>query len=223
MTPELLGTLRARILEPEGGEVDRVIVLLHGFGAGGDDLVGLADYIDAPGAAWVFPEAPIALGGPYGPGRAWWRLDEGAPLGRDRSDEDPPELADLRPALVTLLAQVRARWSLAGDRVLLGGFSQGAMVACDLACGSDAPLGGLILLSGTLLAKRRWQAGMAARAGLPILQSHGTLDGLLPFASAEALRDLLVAAGARVDWVPFDGGHEIPPPVLQAIADAVEV
>jgi phospholipase/carboxylesterase len=169
----------------------------------------------------VFPEAPIVLGGPYGDGRAWWRLDEDAPLGRDRSDEDPPELADLRASLVELLAAVRARWNVAGDRVLLGGFSQGAMVACDLACASDAPLGALILLSGTLLAAPRWQPGMAARAGLRVLMSHGRYDGLLPFSSAERLRDLLIAAGARVDWIAFDGGHEIPPPLLESMAELV--
>jgi len=221
MSTEPLGRLRATVLEPADTRVDRVVVLLHGFGAPGDDLVGLAEYIEAPGAAWVFPEAPIVLGGPYGNGRAWWRLDEGQPLGRDRSHEDPPELAELRPQLVELLAEVRQRWSLAGDRVILGGFSQGAMVACDVACGSDAPLGGLILMSGTLLARRRWQAGMAARAGLRALMSHGRYDALLPFASAEALRDLLVAAGVQVGWVEFDGGHEIPPPLLQSLADLV--
>ena len=50
------------------------VVLLHGFGAPGDDLVALGQYIAAP-VRFVFPEAPIELGGLYGDSRAWWRLD----------------------------------------------------------------------------------------------------------------------------------------------------
>ena len=47
--------------------------------------------------------------------------------------------------------------------------------------------------------------------------SHGRNDTLLPFAVAEILRDRLAAAGAKVDWLPFVGGHEIPPTVLDAV------
>lgn len=219
---EPVGSLQATILEPADTPVDRAVVLLHGFGAPGDDLVGLAEYIEAPGAAWVFPQAPIELGGPYGDGRAWWELDPERELGRDRSDEDPRELRDLRPAIVGVLEATALRFGLAPERIVLGGFSQGAMVACDVACASTIPLGGLVLLSGTLLARTRWAPGMAARAGLRVLQSHGKLDPLLPFRSAVTLRDLLVAAGARVEWIEFDGGHEIPPPLLEAIGEVIE-
>ncbi|HSN27128.1 MAG TPA: hypothetical protein VLT45_12605, partial [Kofleriaceae bacterium] len=73
-------------------------ILMHGFGAPGDDLVGLAPYLDAP-VRFVFPEAPLELGGLYGDSRAWWLLDrarleaelrDGAP--RDRRSELPDGL-----------------------------------------------------------------------------------------------------------------------------------
>lgn len=226
-----LGSLRARIVPPTPGEpVERVVVLLHGFGAPGDDLVALAEWIEAPGTAWVFPEAPMELGGLYGDSRAWWmidldRLERDAARGRpsDRSAELPEGLAAARAAMIELLDGVRARFALAADRLVLGGFSQGAMLACDVALHNDRPLAGLILLSGTLLARTEWEPRMPARAGLPVLMSHGTSDALLPLAAAETLRDLLVAAGLVVEWLPFEGGHEIPPPLLEAVSDFLTV
>ena len=200
------------------------VVLLHGFGAPGDDLVALASYIDAP-ARFVFPEAPIELGGLYGDARAWWRLDlakleedlrRGVP--RDRRDEIPEGLAEVRAQVLGFLSELQARYSIPDDQLVLGGFSQGAMLSLDVALHRDAPPAGLVLMSGTLLAESTWVPRMASLRGVPVMQSHGEHDQLLPFAIAELLRDRLVEAGATVDWQPFIGGHEIPPPVLAAAA-----
>lgn len=215
-----LGPLRARVISPDG-PVERVVVLLHGFGAPGDDLVALGEWIDAgPGTAWVFPEAPLELGGLYGDARAWWMidLDSIGNLERDRSEEIPDGMVAARAAMIELLGAVRARF---GDRVVLGGFSQGAMLSLDVALHDPRPLDALILLSGTLLARTEWEPRMAARAGLPVLQSHGRRDPLLPFHAAVTLRDRLVKAGLAVTWVEFGGGHEIPPPVLEAATAAI--
>ena len=67
--------LTTRIVEPPSGEISSTVVLLHGFGAPGDDLVGLAPYLHAPRTRFVFPAAPLELGGLYGDSRAWWLLD----------------------------------------------------------------------------------------------------------------------------------------------------
>jgi phospholipase/carboxylesterase len=196
------------------------VVLLHGFGAPGDDLVplggALARVLPAP-VRFVFPAAPIALGGMYGPGRAWWKIDLDeldremrAGRLRDRRNDVPPELAAARAAVNELVD------SLGNTRVVLGGFSQGAMLALDVALHRDQPPAGLVLMSGTLLAESEWTPRLPRLAGVPVAMSHGRHDPLLPFAVADELRGKLVAAGARVDWQPFDGGHEIPPPALGA-------
>jgi phospholipase/carboxylesterase len=102
-------------------------------------------------------------------------------------------------------------------KVVLGGFSQGAMVALDAALHSQRPLAGLVLLSGTHLAADEWAPRMGARRTVPVFMSHGQADELLPFGIAEGLRDALRAQGLAVDWVPFRGGHGIPGPVLDGV------
>lgn len=216
-----LAGLTTRILGP--ADATTTVVLLHGFGAPGDDLVALADAIDAPSVRFVFPEAPLELGGLYGDSRAWWLLDlakleeelrAGTP--RDRRGEVPEGLPAARSHVSRLLDQLEARFGATPEHLVLGGFSQGAMLALDVALHRRLPPSALILMSGTLLAESEWMPRMATLAGVPILMSHGRSDGLLPFAVAETLRDRLREAGAVVDWHPFVGGHEIAATVLAA-------
>jgi len=215
-----LAGLTARIVGP--ADAATTCVLLHGFGAPGDDLVGIAGEIDA-GVRFVFPAGPLELGGLYGDSRAWWMLDlarleeglrRGGPL--SRQDEIPDGLSEARGQVMQLLDQLAARFSVPANRLVLGGFSQGAMLALDVALHRDAPPAGLILMSGTLIAESIWQPRMASLVGVPVMLSHGRQDGLLPFSVAEVLRDRLAAAGASVDWQPFSGGHEIPRSVIAA-------
>jgi phospholipase/carboxylesterase len=199
-----------------------VVILLHGFGAPGDDLVALWQTLDAPhGTRFVFPVGPLSLQMGNGESRAWWMIDleklqrdRAAGRPRDASHEIPKGLAEARGELLALLEDATRRLGADPRRTVLGGFSQGAMLACDVALRTDRPFAGLVLLSGTLLAKHEWAPLMPKRKGLRVLQSHGHEDPLLPFAQAEHLRDLLVQAGLLVDWVGFRGGHEIPPMVL---------
>jgi phospholipase/carboxylesterase len=195
-------------------------VLLHGFGAPGDGLLGLATALDAP-VRFVVPAGPLELGGLYGDARAWWLIDmmrledelrRGAVL--VRRDEVPDGLLEARGHVMGLLDEVAARFSVAPDRLVLGGFSQGAMLSLDVALHRATPPAGLLLMSGTLIAESVWQARMASLAGVPVVLSHGRRDGLLPFSVAEVLRDQLIAAGAAVDWVPHNGAHEVLPAVL---------
>lgn len=215
-----LAGLTTRIVGPD--DATTTCVLLHGFGAPGDDLVSLADALGGP-VRFVFPAAPLALGGMYGDARAWWLLDlaqmehdlrTGAP--RDRRDELPEGLPEARAQVMQLIDQLQARHAVAPGQLVLGGFSQGAMLALDVALHRGAPPAGLILMSGTVIAESAWQPRMATLAGVPVMLSHGRQDSLLPFRVAELLRDRLTAARAQVDWQPFQGGHEIPRTVLAA-------
>jgi phospholipase/carboxylesterase len=200
-----------------------VVVLMHGFGAPGDDLVALADHIDAPpGTRFVFPEAPLSLPPQYLGGRAWWpvdiaRLERSLATGqpRDVTGEAPPGLDDARAAVTGMLDVMEKE--LAPTRVFLGGFSQGAMLACDVALRTPRKLDGLIMLSGSFMCESEWRPLMPARKGLRALVTHGRRDPLLPFGAAERLKDALAGAGLEVTWSPFDGAHEIPRSALRAL------
>src|SRR2546430_3373621 len=114
MRTETWGGLRVRIAggtDREGGGDGPAIVLMHGFGAPGEDLVPLWRVIDAPpGTRFVFPEAPLALPGAYAGARAWWmidmvRLEQAMMRGetREMSKELPEGLDEAREHVVKLL------------------------------------------------------------------------------------------------------------------------
>ena len=226
----MMGDLTIRIAgEPRGAR--KAVVLCHGYGAPGTDLVPLARELcqlapELAGAtAFVFPEAPESLEGLglWG-GRAWWPISlealESYARGAQRPDnrgEEPEGLAHARRLLLKMLEEFSAASGLAYDRMVLGGFSQGAMLTTDVALALDEPPAGLVILSGTLLSESSWRKRAARRAGLPVFQSHGRQDPLLPYALAEALRDLLTGAGLSVDFHAFDGEHTIAAEVLEAL------
>ena len=213
----------------EGGGGGPVLVLLHGFGAPGTDLVPLWRQIETSSEVrFVFLGAPLVLE----PGlpdevaaRAWWMIDIGemqqkVAAGRiDELVERVPEgLAEGRAALAGALDAIERDLSVPSSGVVLGGFSQGSMLACDFALHDERPLAGLVLLSSTLIARSEWLNLAPRRAGLPVLQSHGRADPILPFGLAEKERDLLSAAGLDVEFITFNGGHGIPGGVLDALS-----
>jgi phospholipase/carboxylesterase len=205
------------------------VVLMHGFGAPGDDLVGLSDGLGLPaGTTLLFPEAPLSLTDYVsmpllGGARAWWMIDvdryQRAIARGDLADlprEKPEGLDAARENVVAMLDALEASGT-ARERVVLGGFSQGAMLATDVVLHTDCPFAGLVILSGTLLAEQDWRPRMKARKGLRVFQSHGTEDAILPYALAERLRGELDQAGMRVSFHAFVDGHGIPPAIMREL------
>ena len=228
MHEEQLGGLRTRITggtDGKGGGRGPLVLLLHGFGAPGNDLVPLADALNVPvGTRFVFPEGPLSLS--FGPrdARAWWLIDmariaadQAAGRVRDLSQDIPKGLAPAREAMLVFLKEVERKLSADPRKTILGGFSQGAMLSCDAMLHTDCPYAGLVQLSGNVLAQPLWGPLMPKRKGLPVFQSHGTQDEILPYVGAERLRDALIHAGLSVEWQSFRGGHEIPRSVLQRL------
>jgi phospholipase/carboxylesterase len=209
-----------------GGGDGPLILLLHGFGAPGDDLVSLTDVIDAPtGTRFVFPEGPLPLS--FGPSnaRAWWiidyariQADRAAGRIRDLSVEVPQGLALARERLLAFLKELPRHLPIDYRKTVIGGFSQGAMLTCDAVLHTDYPFVGLVQLSGNLLAQAVWGPLMPKRQGLPVFQSHGKQDDILPHIGAERFRDALTQSGLAVEWHSFRGGHEIPAVVLQRLS-----
>ena len=209
----------------KGGGNGPVVILLHGFGAPGNDLAPLADFMDVPtGTRYVFPEGPLTLSFGSRDARAWWLIDmariaqdQAAGRIRDPSNEIPKGLALARETMLTFLKEVEVHFNADPHKTVLGGFSQGAMLTCDAMLHTDRPYAGLVQLSGNLLAQPIWSPLMPKRKDLPVFQSHGVQDEILPYVGAERLRDTLSQSGLAVEWHRFRGGHEIPEPILQRL------
>jgi phospholipase/carboxylesterase len=186
------------------------LVLLHGYGMRPEDLAPFTRSIGVR-LQFLLPQGPIA--GARG-GFGWWvsSVEEAgltAPAApRDLAGLEPKGLDAARNQLEEYLAAVTAQF--AAERVVLGGFSQGAMLALDLVLRAQVHAEGLVLLSASRIALRHWEGCRARLRDLPVFLSHGRADTDLAFHAGEALRDFVAGAGARVDWVPFDGEHEIP-------------
>jgi len=228
MREAFVGGIKVRLaggIDGHGSGNGPLVMLLHGFGAPGDDLVPLAEVTDVPaGTRWLFPEGPLSLNMGFGNSRAWWiinfaRIQEDRAAGRirDLSIETPNGLALARERLLALLKDLPRQLPIDYKRTVIGGFSQGAMLTCDAVLQTSYPFAGLVQLSGNLLAQTVWSPLMPRRKGLPVFQSHGTRDDILPHIGAERLRDALSQSGLAVEWHSFRGGHEIPEPVLRRL------
>jgi phospholipase/carboxylesterase len=232
-----IGGLTCRVFQQSDEPPTLAVVLCHGFGAPGDDLVSLAPELVriAPRLArarFVFPAAPLSLSGmmpsAMGDSRAWWMLDlerliavrmgQGPDTPESLRAQIPDGLPAARKSLMGLAEAVLRAASLSPSQLVLGGFSQGAMLATDVTFRLEEAPAALVVLSGTLVAEPEWRVRAPRRRGLRVLQTHGSEDPILPFDNAEALRDLLTQAGLTVDFLPFPGGHTIPLEALQRLA-----
>ncbi len=229
-----IASLQCRVLQEATEKPRLAVILCHGFGAPGDDLVPIgAELLRrkpplAQQVRFVFPEAPLSLsqlGVPFG--RAWWQIDfnrlaaaqTNSEAAHRLSEETPDGLPRARRLLLGLIEELGHQLEIGPSRIVLGGFSQGGMLATDVALRLDEAPAGLIVLSGTLICESDWRKRAPMRRGLRVFQSHGRQDPLLPFERAVALRDLLVDAGLSVEFFPFDGVHTIPLEALDSLAD----
>lgn len=230
MREERFGEITVRLTggeDREGGGAGPLVVLMHGFGASGTDLVGLWRVLDAPRSVrFAFPEAPHEIPGMWG-ARAWWMLDlaraeramEEGP--RSYAHEIPPGMEEATDALADMLDVMQDVLGVPDEKLIVGGFSQGSMAACNLVFTREVTPAGLVVLSGTPVNLDSWKSGMRKRQSAPVFQSHGRQDPLLAFDAAEALRDAMREAGMSTEWLPFRGGHEIPLPVLEGLSRAI--
>ena len=197
-------------VEP-AGDARVVVILLHGLDMTPAQLAPIVRSMKLP-ALVALPSGPVERAGGQ---RAWWPVDDAAREARlqagpaDLHDSHPGGRDRARAAVHAAAQALRAR--APGRPLVVGGFSQGAMLALD--CVFQAPplaVDALALWSATRLAFSEWAPAMHRLRGVRVDLLHGRADANLGIAAGQALRDALVAEDADVRWSPFDGGHEIP-------------
>ncbi len=195
------------------------VVLFHGYGADFSDLAPLADMMDPQGEwTWIFPNGPQVVDIGYAmTGRAWFPisvedLQKAMMTGqaKDYSASQPPGLEAIQPQIEEMLTELMKEHK----GLVLGGFSQGGMVASHVLSSCGDSLLGAILLSTVLLNDSKLTASLSKAAPKPFVQSHGSKDQVLAVAQGMSLFQKLKKLGWTGRWVEFSGGHEIPPIVI---------
>ena len=200
----LVHRIRPAASEPEGA-----LVLLHGRGADEHDLFPLLDLFDPERRLLgLTPGAPLRL--PPG-GRHWYRLG-GIPT------PDPETFHASVPLLAALLDEL----PVPAERVVLGGFSQGAVMSWAMSLGPGRPLPvGVIAMSGFLPRVGGWPLTLTGLGGLPVAICHGSLDPVISVDFGREARDALEAGGADVSWHESPVPHTIDPDVVPQLRDFV--
>lgn len=201
---------------------DPTIFLFHGYGADASDLAPLSQVVEFPfESRWIFPEGilEVHLGGGFY-GRSWFPIDVNAleeslrtGVARDLSNLNPPGLEALTGQVLEAIHEACPK----DTPIVIGGFSQGAMLSVEVAQHLGSSLKALVLLSGALMRQSEWAKGLQAISGTPFFQSHGRSDSVLSFEGAKNLEKILLASGLKGQLMPFPGGHEIPQDVLMAL------
>lgn len=190
-------------LPPLKGAATHLVVLCHGYGADGNDLISLAPHWQRllPTAAFVAPNAPERCAA--GPGYQWF------PISRLDPEELARGVARAAPVLDAFLDAELARLKLAADRLALVGFSQGTMLALDVGLSRAAKPAAIVGYSGVLAGGAVQKLGSGTP---PILLVHGDADPMIPADALFASAGALGAAGAAVQWHLSPGvGHGIDP------------
>jgi phospholipase/carboxylesterase len=193
------------------------VVLLHGYARSPADLTPFAHSLGVP-ALFLLPQGPQQSSAG---GHGWWDIDAEARNAavsrgpRDLAEQYPPGLDAARDRLEQFVEAVAAEYE--PDCTVVGGFSQGGMLSLDFVLRASRTVDGLILMSASRIARADWELKRERLRGLPAFVSHGRADQDLAFTAGEGLRDFVLAGGAEVSWVPFDGGHEIPLVVWRAL------
>jgi phospholipase/carboxylesterase len=171
--------------------------MVHGYGADGEDLIGLAEPLSRlmPGAAFVAPNAPYPCPGAR---FMWFPITDLNPSAMHMG------VTKAAPLLQSFIESELQRHSLTADRLALVGFSQGTMLSLHLTLGGLNPAA-IVGFSGVLTGPAKPQENIP-----PVFLAHGTADQVIPVDALFMTAGALAAAGARVQWHLTPGmGHGI--------------
>jgi phospholipase/carboxylesterase len=188
---------------------ERALVLLHGRGTDERDLYPLLDMLDPERRLLgVTPRGPLSLP----PGGAHWYVV------RRVGYPDADTFHSTYPLVTDWLDELLAEHGIPHERTVLGGFSQGSVMAYALGLGEGRPRpAGILALSGFLPEVEGFSLDLGRAAGLPVAIGHGTHDPIIPVEFGRDARDRLVQAGAEVTYRESPMPHTIDPDFMSEL------
>ncbi len=180
-----------------GGKPKSLVILLHGYGSNGEDLISLAPYWerDIPDALFISPDAPF--GCEIGFGYQWFSLQSWAPLAMMAA-------ADKTSAILNqFIDEQMTEYNIPASKVALVGFSQGTMMSLFVAPRRQEPIAGVLGFSGALLGGEGL-IGQPKISRMPIHLVHGEMDNVVPVGAWLHATETLRQAGFEVS------GHTTP-------------
>jgi phospholipase/carboxylesterase len=201
-----IDALKGPSLMPQSGKPAKsVVILLHGYGASGDDLIGLAPFFAhmLPDTAFYSPNAPQLLEGGFMGGYQWFGLGGYDPNAMAR---DPAVLSEtfkrMRPAAenaaVTLnkyIDQVLSHHDIQSGQLALLGFSQGTMMSLHVGLRREKQLAAILGYSGALMGADRLAAEIKTKP--PVALVHGDADPVVPLQAMKEIERTLTSVGVR--------------------------
>lgn len=219
-------------IECPGNPDDPVIIFCHGYGANAENLLFLlsACSFEKIQPTWIFPQGILSLSGQYQGGRAWFPLDIDLFQELIHTSEITEDVISKYQILFqasldkpkTALAQFIHALKIPTTKIILGGFSQGAMLTTHTILSSNTAYMGALICSGAFILNQGWEEKILTSPQTPFLQTHGLYDSILPYYLGESLYKFLSQKLAG-EWLPFQGGHEMLPVVLHKIEKLIPV
>lgn len=202
--------LSGPMLQPLSGTTKQIVVLLHGYGTDGNDLIGLAPSWREllPDAMFVAPTAPNPSD--INPNGFQW-----FPLDGDRAVARRAGTADAQPVVLGFLADLWEETGLTAKDTFLVGFSQGAQLVLDVGLRLPEPLMGIVAFSGGLIDPENIEPEIKSKP--PICLVHGEVDEVVPVSMTLEGGKALTAAGLEVTGhISAGAGHTIAPDGMEA-------
>lgn len=212
----------------EGNPGDPIIICCHGYGANAENMSFFPSQIPFTTCkpTWIFPHGIVRIDS-IGIGRAWFELDIDTLMALNHQYGYSKD-ANIRQSYTELFSgQLDRPYQALGNlieelnqptqNIVIGGFSQGAMLTTHTLLHARKSYRGGMILSGCLLESQGWEDQAKVVEATPILQTHGLLDDIVAYGYAHELYEMLVFAGFSGDMISFSGGHEISRLSLKAI------
>jgi phospholipase/carboxylesterase len=202
---------------PPGDGPFPTVVALHGWGASAHDLLSLAPHLHGGNALVLCPQGPVSFEiGSGVRGYGWFPLTGGGP-------PDPAEFAKGKAAVAGFLDAALADRPVDPRKLVLLGFSQGGVMAYDLALREPERFAGLVALSSWLpTALAETVPHQPAHESLPVFVCHGTRDPMIPLSMGQQSRAGLLELGVPTSYREYEMAHEICPDALRDLVEWLE-